>query len=237
MLLEYSETYKLRESDFDFRDRIRLSVFLDLFQTIAAKHATMLGLGFEAMLNKGIAWVVTKIKFDVYLPLFPGETVTVRTFPHPKGLVDYTRDFFMYNGNGKLAAKGTSQWVHIDFTNRKIVKPTEEFYGEFVNEYAYDNKRIERIAPLGFAPVYTHTVTRSELDHNLHTNNIKYADMAYNAAELPDKMLSRMIINFVAETRLNDKIDIAVENSDNEYLFTGFKETQPCFTAKLLFAE
>lgn len=85
--------------------------------------------------------------------------------------------------------------------------------------------------------LYSRRLRARSWDHNLHTNNIKYADMAYNAAELPDKMLSRMIINFVAETRLNDKIDIAVENSDNEYLFTGFKDTQPCFTAKLLFEE
>ncbi len=236
-MLEYSETYKLRESDFDFKDRIRPSTYLDLFQTIAAKHATMLGLGFEPMLKKGIAWVVTKIKFDCFLPLHPGETVTVRTFPHPKGLIDYTRDFFMYNEQGELAAKGTSQWVHIDFKNRTVVKPTADFDGEFVNEYAYESKRIERIAPLDSAPVYTHTVTRSELDHNMHTNNIKYADMAYNATDLPDKPLSRIIINFLTESRLNDKIDISVKNESDEYLFTGVKDGKPCFTVKMTFSD
>ena len=96
----------------------------------------MLGMGFEEMKQNNIAWVVTKIKFDCFVKLYPGMTITAETYPHPKGIVDYTRDFYLYDENGTLAAKGTSQWVHIDFKERKIVKPSVDFDGQFTDKYA-----------------------------------------------------------------------------------------------------
>ena len=122
-MLSYSEQYKIRTSELDYRDNMRLSAYLDLFQTIAGKHAELLGLGYEEMLKKGIAWVITKVKFDCILPLLSDETVTVVTEPHEKGLMDFTRDYYIYKQSGELAAKGTSQWVHIDFATRKLVEP------------------------------------------------------------------------------------------------------------------
>lgn len=46
-MLSYSEQYKIRTSELDYRDNMRLSAYLDLFQTIAGKHAELLGLGYE----------------------------------------------------------------------------------------------------------------------------------------------------------------------------------------------
>ena len=54
-MIFYKENYKLKESDFDFNDNMRASAYLDIFQTVAAKHATMLGMGFEEMKQKNIA--------------------------------------------------------------------------------------------------------------------------------------------------------------------------------------
>lgn len=231
-MLCYSEKYKLRESDFDFNDNMRASAYLDIFQTVAAKHATLLGMGFEEMAKINIAWVVTKIKFDCFATLYPGMTITAETYPHPKGIVDYTRDFYLYDEKGTLVAKGTSQWVHIDFKERKIVKPAADFDGEFTDKYAYENKRIERLHPGKNPPVYSHTIQRSELDHNGHTNNIKYADIVFNSFNLPARPLKKVIVNFLNETKLNETVDVSVEKqNENSYLFTGIKNGEPCFTA------
>ena len=151
-MLTYSEQYKIRTSDLDYRDDMRLSAYLDLFQTIAGKHADLLGLGYEQMLKKGIAWVITKVKFDCLLPLKSDETVTVVTEPHEKGLMDFTRDYYVYNERGELAAKGTSQWVHIDFVSRRLVEPQADFEGKFTTRSAYPKRRIERVAAVGEAP-------------------------------------------------------------------------------------
>ena len=41
-MLSYTERYKLRQSDFDCYDNMRVSSYLDIFQTIAAIHAEQL---------------------------------------------------------------------------------------------------------------------------------------------------------------------------------------------------
>lgn len=235
-MLTYSEQYKIRTSDLDYRDDMRLSSYLDLFQTIAGKHADLLGLGYEQMLKKGIAWVITKVKFDCILPLKSDETVTVVTEPHEKGLMDFIRDYYVYKEDGTLAAKGTSQWVHIDFKTRKLVEPQADFEGEFTARSAYPKRRIERVAAIDDEPVYVHEIVRTDLDHNGHTNNIRYADMIFNSVDLPGTP-KRAIINFHSESKLGDKVTVACRRDGDDMIFTGRKDGETCFTAKLLYGE
>lgn len=235
-MLTYSEHYKIRTSDLDYRDEMRLSAYLDLFQTIAGKHADLLGLGYEQMLKNGIAWVITKVKFDCILPLGSDETVTVVTEPHEKGLMDFTRDYYVYKEDGSLAAKGTSQWVHIDFENRKLVEPQADFSGIFTTRSAYPKRRIERVAAIDDKPVYVHEIVRTDLDHNGHTNNIRYADMIFNAIDLPGAP-KRVIINFHSESKLGDKVAVACRRDGDDLVFTGRKDSETCFTAKLFYGE
>lgn len=236
-MLSYKEQYKLRQSDFDCNDNMRVSSYLDIFQTVAAVHAERLNMGFEPMLKKNIAWVLAKVKFDCFVPLKAGETITAETRPHPKGIVDYARDYYIFGEDGKLAAKGTSQWVLIDFSSRKIVKPVADYPGECTTEFAYENKRIERIMPLSAEPTFSHTITRSDTDHNRHTNNIKYADMAFNSAELPTSAVKRVIINYINETKLGDTVDISCRYENESYTFTGKTSGNVCFTAKFYYGE
>jgi len=230
-MLSYTERYKLRQSDFDCYDNMRVSSYLDIFQTIAAIHAEQLNMGFEQMMKKNIAWVLAKVKFDCFFPLKAGETITAETRPHTKGIVDYVRDYYIFGENGKLAAKGTSQWVLIDFTSRKIVKPVADYPGECTTEFAYENKRIERIMPIKEEPTFSHTITRSDTDHNGHTNNIKYADMAFNAAALPSAPVKRAVINYINETKLGETVNICCKCDNGAYTFTGKSGENVCFTA------
>jgi acyl-ACP thioesterase len=132
------------------------------------------GLGFDEMLKKNLAWVITKMRFEVYQSFAPSEVVTVETAPHPKGSVDYTRDYYIYKEDGSLAVKGSSQWVLIDFTARKIVRPCVDFVGEFTDKRAFEG-RLPKVIAVDSIYLGSHTVNRIDLDHNGHTNNIRYA--------------------------------------------------------------
>ena len=64
----------------------------------------------------------------------------------------------------------------------------------------------------GMEQVRTHEVLYSDMDFNLHTNNAKYVEWAFDA--LPAEELSRgggidsYQINFNHETRLGDRVDL-----------------------------
>lgn len=149
MLLVHEKEFTLRESDFDCFDNLKASAVLDLFQTVASEHVTQNGGGFADMLARNLAWVVTKIRFEVFAPLRASEKVTVKTVPHAKKLIEYTRDYYVIDKNGKTVIKGTSQWVLIDFTTRRVARTDFDFDGEFSDEYAYPNERIRKV-PAGF---------------------------------------------------------------------------------------
>ena len=232
-MLDFSEQFILRESDFNCYGNIRVSSILDFFQTVAANHAERIGMGFEAMKKKGIAWVITKTKLDIFEPLKSGELITVRTIPHPKGLLDYTRDYFIYR-NGTLVIKGSSQWVHIDFKLRKIVRPACDYNDDFVNEFAYDNPRIEKIMPFENSKPFVFTPTLSDTDHNGHINNAKYADMIFCANEGETRLPKQVIMNFIAETFCKQPLNIFVDKpTKNQTLFCAKKESTVLFSCRI----
>ncbi len=220
-MIYFKQKFALRQSDFDYNDNLKASSYLDLFQTVATEHATREGLGFEEMLKKNLAWVITKMRFEVFLPLVAGEIVSVETAPQPKGSVDYTRDYYIYKEDGALAVKGSSQWVLIDFTARKIVRPCVEFTGEFFPQKAYEG-RLPKVNAVDDILLGSHKVVKLDLDHNGHVNNIRYADMIL---ELETREFSSPIrafaVNYSKESYEGETLDIY---TDGKGSYTGKKQ-------------
>lgn len=77
----YENNYYLRISDFDRYGKLRTSSILDLFQDVAATHANLLGIGFDAMIENETIWVLTKVKFEIVNQPDMYETVHVKTWP------------------------------------------------------------------------------------------------------------------------------------------------------------
>ena len=229
MLLIHEKEYTLRESDFDCYDHIKASAILDLFQTVAAEHVTLNGGGFADMLARGLAWVVTKIKFEVFSPLRASEKVVVKTVPHAKKLIDYTRDYYVVNSRGETVVKGTSQWVLIDFETRKIARSDFEFDGEFSDEYAYPNERLKKISAIAEPELCRYEVKRADLDHNGHVNNTRYLDMVFDAEPDPSLPIRSVAINYAEEVRNGETLTICGKTG----IYTGYSDSRVRFSAEI----
>ena len=226
-MIVFNDTYKFCEGDFDLNDNLKASSILDLFQTVASVHAREGGFGFDEMIARNIAWVITKIKFDCYAPIKVNQPIFVESIPQPKGLADYVRDHYLYDENGNLIVKGSSQWVLIDFTTRRIVRPCVDFVGEFSTKKAYENRRIEKVEPTTAVYHYDYPVRAIDIDHNGHLNNIRYADIVFNC-ENATKPIKRFIINFINEAKLGQTLACY---GDGEKTYSAFIEDKPCFSA------
>lgn len=243
MLLKFEQQFLPSTTAYDAQGRFRVSAYLDLFQTVAGRHAESFGMGQQALNEHNIAWVLAKSRLTVYdsPPIGLDSDVLVVTAPQPHGSLDYIRDYYVYNLDGKLLAKGSGQWLHIDITTRRVVRPKVEYLGEFVDFTAYENTRIDKL-PLASegAPIGTHRVTKSDIDQNGHTNNIKYADMIYNAIGCRDnKTVCECVINYLNESREGDEIALFCESDakDNSDLFLGMRGETPVFTAKYTYKD
>lgn len=237
MLVEHSESFSIRQSDFDYRDRIKVSSVLDFFQTVATNHAESAGLGYVNLLQQRLLWMVVKVKFEILRSLKPGDKISVRTFPHPRGKIDFVRDYFVYDENGRLCIIGSSQWVQVDADKRRIVRPAGDFEGEFVNkdEYAFGGEKIQKPRSTAANASIEFEVRREHLDHNGHVNNIKYADFIFDAQSDDDGVLKSGTIEFVSEISLGQIISVAKENRDGVTIFTGKKDGTVAFNAEYIF--
>ena len=56
---------EVRANDFDMNEQFRVCSILDYFQDIAGKHATLLNVGYDKMIEKNYYWILMKTKFEI----------------------------------------------------------------------------------------------------------------------------------------------------------------------------
>lgn len=231
--LLYSEKIKLSPSQFDLNDNLLPSAIFQIFQDIASVHGEMMGVGFETMFNNGFYWITVRIKYDVIIQPKLYQQVVVKTWPHPKGRVDFDRDYLVEDLFGNTLIKGTSKWCVISTLTRKLVLPGVVEYpvgAEFESNVNYDFKfEKTQTVPAKQKPDFVHTVSLSEIDHNKHLNNVHYAQYVFDC--LQNEHLTHMQINFISECKLGDVVDIYFEKFDEDYLVSGYVDGQLKFSA------
>ena len=233
MKLEFCKDFTLTTNDFYNNQNMKLSAILNLFQTVAGDHAEMIGLGFDEMLKMDIVWMLVNVKCTIIKRLHRGDKVTVYTNPQPKGRMGYVRDYYIYNEQNELCVKGSSFWCLVSFTQRKFLRPTIEYVGEFVDKKAYEED-FERLKPFAVSenPAYVCKILNTHLDRNEHANNIKYSDFIIDGLdEIPD--IEEFEIKYVSETKKGESLRIGYEKQGNIIYACGENEGKTSFVAKI----
>ncbi len=218
-LMKYSTKITLYNSYFDLNDRLSAKSILNIFQDVASIHAEDIGVGFNAMLNQNLYWVLSRIKFDILNMPQPNQTVIVETWPHEKGRVDFDRDMRILSENGEVLIIATSKWCVIDTINRRLQRTDNiNYVGDFCKDINYlENFNKIDLPNQDFQEKLSHIVQFSDLDHNQHMNNTNYATLVVNAIE--NKLFTHFEINFLNECLLEDKIDVSyASTSKGEYV-------------------
>lgn len=217
-MLKHVGEFKLSESDIGKNGNIKAASLMYEFQEIAAKHATLLNLGFDKLMVNNYIWVMTKLRFKTYMKFKAGESYTLETYPRPKKGVSYFRDYYVYDSQGTLMAAGMSQWCIINFDTRRIERAKIDFDGEYIDKAALEDG-IGKIKVTELRHVGYHKVVESDLDRNQHTNNCRYADMIEDVVD--DEAYSDFTINFSKEALLNDLINLYEEKNEDKSIVVG----------------
>lgn len=214
--------YPLRVSDFDKNQSILPSAVLDIFQDVAGVHAKMLKISNPELLERGLCWMLTRVRYEIVKKPTLYQTVKVKTWPVESRRIELDRDFEIFDEGGDLLLRGSSQWVVMDITDRSAPKlvPARNFelgLSEYLPDRAFERafgravyNNVECDAPYICRARYT------DLDMNGHVNNIKYADLTLSA--ISDKLggeISDFRIDYVKEILLGDDIRIhSVKDTD-----------------------
>lgn len=230
----FKKQYNLRSSDFDRFLEIKPSAILDLFQTVAGLHAEKLGVGFNAMLERGFLWVILKVKYEVIR--MPGmyENVTVATWPLEPKRLDFIRNYQIFDESGKVIIKGTSQWAVIDKDTRKLARVTDVYKNidRFCQDEVFDEKLIRVPDFNETEPQYIIASGFSDFDSNGHVNNIRYADYVINAMK-PQKPLNIKTFQLDFHKELTGE-ETAIFIEDNDIILAkGMQNDNLMFSCKI----
>ena len=78
----HRETFRVRCRETDRNGLLKLSSWFDFLQEAAANHAAQLGVGLEALSERGLLWVLSRLHLSIRRYPAIGESVTVETWPN-----------------------------------------------------------------------------------------------------------------------------------------------------------
>lgn len=222
----FEREYAIRLSDFDSRMNLSAASILNLFQDVAANHAETMGVGFKAMLDKNLAWILTRVKFQVMGSARMFERCKVKTWPLEPTRRNYQREYLIENDAGETLVRGTAEWTVINIESRRLVAMDEVYPKEFKS--FHDVKtfgdtptvKVERFESMG-EPFLT-VPGASSLDLNQHVNNARYAEFVTDVLKLPDnEHIDTFQIDYHREVLLGDELRIYTSRSGDEILVKG----------------
>lgn len=233
----FEKKYVLRTSDFDFKDKIRISAILDLTQSIAGLHADMLGVSYEELKAKDMFWVISGLRFTLKRNPKADEEITIKTWPLKPAGARFIRDCVFTDKDGNDIILVETTWIVITI-DRKIVRPAnvrfnstnyfdKSLYNDNMPKICFDENKKYNFK--------SHIVRNSDLDHNGHMNNAKYGDLILDIFA-PIANIKSFVINFNHEALCGEEIKTYYYMDEREngiYYFEGVNEDRKFYTAML----
>jgi acyl-ACP thioesterase len=188
-------------------------------QESAWKHADSLGLGFEALLEQNLIWVLARqiISINVY-PRW-GDTITIHTWATGRERLFWYRDFKILNADRQQIGQASTAWFVINLDTRRPQRADSLPY----------------VLPEGFERMYTTRPGKipalkqgertfaikagyRHLDVNQHVNNVKYIEWVlegFGLAFHQSHILRTFEINYMSEAGYGDNLAVFQEAAGN----------------------
>ena len=209
--------YTVRTADIDRRKQLTVPALLRVMQEAAMQNVLRIRLSVWDLEPHGISWVLVKFRLEVERLPGLGESLTVSTYP--AGFEKYFtyRDYYVHDADGRLLARGSSQWLLMDTATRKMTR-----IPEFITAHAAQmtNRADWLPHPARRLPATaTETGRRQylvdyyDLDFNGHLNNAHYFRWMLEAlplSYLTERPLRSMEVHFRAEAYHNDTLQSTV---------------------------
>jgi acyl-ACP thioesterase len=240
----YRNGYTIEYSDVDFTKELKLSTLFMYFQDTAGQAVERLGAGVDILAQKySVTWVLLRIRVEIGTNPLINEAVTVETWPHPQGKLEFNRDYTVRDAKGNIIISGTSIWALMDTRTRELRRSNliELKYPPFIQEHALDYK-FGKLKPFRQPEVaYRKVIGYSDVDFNGHINNTRYIDYIMDCFPVESHKQYRVKaieVNYLRETFPGDTLvmykDISALDSNKVYI-EGVNEEdgKPAFKAQI----
>lgn len=195
----------------------KLSLFslFDYFQDIASDQAILLGFGRNDLLHDNRFWVLSRIYAVINkLPEWE-ESIKIRTWPNGVDKIFALRNYEVEYPDGSWLASATSSWLILDRTTKKIQRP-DSIMAKHTHDIKSATSPVRYALKLNQAEEngclsQNYRIKVSDLDVNLHTNNVKYLKWVCDTYDLEFMLNNTPLsaeINYLAESMYDEEIMI-----------------------------
>ncbi len=203
---------RVHSYEVDLNRRLTITALFSLLQEIAWEHAHLLRYGWEHLLQKGWFWALSRLDVELYqIPAWT-EELTLVTWPRGLDGIFALRDFEFYNSLGERVIAATSSWLVLNIETRRPVRDSWHSDFDFVERSAL-SANAAKLSGVNGIPVYTEplNVRIGDIDMNMHVNNVRYIDWAYNTfgiEHFQSYIPQKVVVNFNAEAKANQQVDV-----------------------------
>ena len=170
--------FVVRSSEVNRYGQARIETFFDYFQEMAGAHADKLGCGLRMLQEHQQAWVLLRVRLDVFRTPRLGDTVRVRTWPSGFKRLYALREGLFFDNDGEIGHI-TSYWALLDVTRMRPLRLPEALAvplpdnSSLPQYFDLDSKVMAK----GHDLPMTCVVPEHFIDINGHTNNARYASL------------------------------------------------------------
>lgn len=245
----WTQTYDVNTLVLDHQKQLSVVGLLNFLQDMAWNHAERLGWGYDALVEKGTLWVLSRQKVVISEWPMWQDKVTINTWPRRASGLLAIREFDIEiesaKGEKRRVGECSTSWLVLDWNTRKVQKLDRIMADMVTRTTGVLDITAERVLPRSdLGEIARFEVRNSDLDVNGHVNNTRYAQWVIDTLTL-DEMARYAVteydVNFLAETRVGDTVIIesapgeAAEDGTIVRPYQGRKtsEDKPAFTAQL----
>lgn len=230
----HSEKITINDSQLDCRNKVSMCELVKMIQTATYSHSQKIGLDHKSMLkDSGAFWVVSKLKLKIVGEIKPQDKIAVSTWTRPLSLIRALRDSAIKTKN-RVLVKAVAEWCCLDYKTKTIRKLNSIHYPKLeMRKTKYHNMDFSKFSEVGdMDHVYTKQVLVGDIDMNLHTNNLKYINMAMDAFsfdEISRLKICEFEIHFVNQSYYGDEIKIYKFQNKKQHIIIGKVEGKTIF--------
>ena len=227
--MKWQEEYNIHYYYTDYKGRLKPSYITRYMHETANKSMKNFGFSSEFLFQKNLAFILSKISFKYYVPIFEDDVIKVQTWALPPKTTVFQRNYRIYK-NEEVAVEAASAWALINIKEKNLVRP-ESFH--YMTSEMLDSEEIsfqvqKRLKmPENMTYLTDYVIKYSDIDHNLHMNNSVYIDLIcdciYNQSEKINEGANQKIdcinsieISYNSEAVFGDTLEIVKGMTSSE---------------------
>lgn len=234
----FSRWHTVSSGEADCFGRLRPGALFRLLQDLAVLQSNENGYGRTMNRERGLCWVVSRMRVEFQNLPRHGQVLELRTWPAPQSRIMFPRHYDVRDRAGNTLVRASAAWLLMEERRRSMVLPQRsgvEIPGVILGtecelpgplrEWEYDRQDWR-------------TVQFSELDTNDHMNNTCYLDWMEDL--LPRDFhqgngLQSLQINYLHELRYGEEVSLDWQFCHGELRLLGGVEGEARFRLEASF--